>query len=164
MKIFLKLFMMSLTVIVLNFNFSYAKTFPNSEGGVEITVPDAWKDSVKNNVLQIESPDGYVTLFFDVLKDENFEDALKNTENNITSVLGELVIEKTAKIILNGMNTFIEDYKTKDGLVKVSVMLIFTPARKYMLCYYIGTEEADKKYEKELTEIAGSIKPITKEK
>lgn len=162
MKFLLNLFMVSSLALMLTFGVSYAKTFPNIEGGVEISAPDRWKDEVKNNVLQIESPEEGITLFFDILKDEKLEDALKHTEDNITSVLGELVSEATAEIVLNGMKTVVEDYKTKDGQIKVSVMLILTPSNKFMLCYYIGTEEADKKYEKELTEIVGSIAPISK--
>ncbi len=162
MKFLLNLFMVSLLALMITFGVSHAKTFPNIEGGVEISAPDDWKDKVKNNVLQIESPEEGITLFFDILKDEKLEDALKHTEDNITSVLGELVSEATAEIVLNGMKTVVEDYKTKDGQIKVSVMLILTPSDKFMLCYYIGTEEADKKYEKELTEIVGSIAPISK--
>ncbi len=160
MKIFFNLLTVSLLAVMLTFGVAGAKTFPNIEGKVEISIPDDWKSELKNNVLQVESPEDGITLFFDILKDDKIEDALANTEKNITSELGELVTERTAEVMLNGMNTMIEDYKTKDGLVKVSVMLVLTPAGKYMLCYYLGTEEADKKYEKELTEIVGSIKPL----
>lgn len=160
MKIFIKLMALSLLAVLVVFSAADAKTFPNREGKVEISVPDDWKSEMVNNVLQVESPEDGITLFFDILKDENIEDALANTEKNITSTLGPLVTERTAEIILNGMNTIVEDYKTKDGLVKVSVMLILTPAGKYMLCYYLGTEEADRKYADELTDIVGSIKPL----
>ena len=164
MKIFINLLTLSLIAITLTFGICDAKTFPNSEGKVEISLPDDWKSELKNNVLQVESPEEGISLFFNVLKDENVEQALNDTESNITSLLGALVTEKTGEIILNGMNTIIEDYKTKDGLFKVSVMLILTPAGKYMLCYYVGSEEADKKYAGELTEIIGSIKPIEEKK
>jgi|GEM_PF-3971586 len=158
-------FCLTLACLILSFaafGVSEAKTFPNEEAKVQITIFDNWKVELKNNVLVVESPEEGINLMLETLKDDNVSAALEKAENVITKELGGLITEKTGEIILNGMPTMLEDYKTKDGLIKVSVMLILTPAKKYMLCYYLGSEDADRKYAKELTEIIGSIKAIEK--
>jgi len=159
--LFIVVFVLSLT-----FGSAFAATYPHKEGKVEITIPDTWKVTTEGNNMRVEAKgeegkaDDDIAMDIELVSADNLEKSLDETDKLITKQLGEIVSEKTGEVELNGMKTYIEDFKTKDGKYEVSVALILTPAQKFLCLYYYANPQASAKYEKDVQAILQSIKPL----
>ena len=162
MKNFSKIMLLAVIAVVLTFGAAFAKEYNDKESGLSVNIPDDWKVSSEGNVLEASAGED-INLIFETLKADDVEAALTEAEKALTKELGELKTEKTAEVEINGMKAYIEDCTAKEGKINVSVMLLATPGKKMVLLYYIGTPEAEKKYEAELTAIVQSLKPATTE-
>lgn len=154
--------------ISLTFGNAFAAVFPHEEAKVEITIPDTWKVEPKGDELHAEvkgetAADDLI-LIFSIVKGEDLVATIESSTKELEKQFGELKTEKTTEIELNGMKTYCEDCKSADGKYSVSLAMIQTPANKFMLVYYAASPEAEKKYEKDVTDILQSIKPLADEK
>jgi len=166
MKNLVKIMFIVVVSIALSFGSAMAKEYNDGDSGLSVTIPDTWKVSSEGNVLEAKTTDEAIGLVFESVKAEDVEKAIGDAVKEIEKELGTLTTVSTSETELNGLKAYIEDCTAtvKDVKISVSVMLLMTPDKKFVLLYYFGGEEAEKKYEKELTEIVQSLKPAVAKK
>jgi len=166
MKNLVKILFIVVVFIALSFGSAMAKEYNNPDSGISVSIPDAWKVSTEGNVFTAKTSDEGISLTFESVKAEDVEKALAEAQKEIENELGPLTTVSTSEIELNGLGAFVEDCTAivKGAKISVSMMLIMTPDKKVVLMYYFGTDESEKKYEKELTGIVESLKPATAKK
>lgn len=143
-----------------------AKTFPHQAGGVEITIPDDWKEDIQGETLTAASPDGAVGLSFMMLgsgKSDKVGEALDKELEKTFGAEIEWDSENGTEEKINGMDCWywVGAAKPKEGdPIVVLAWVIYTPTDKELLCY-VGVDAASmEKHKAALEGIVDGIKPL----
>lgn len=134
----------------------------DDKAGIELEVPDAWKESRDENSLTIEPKDEAVALVFQTLEAENADAVIKAIDAELVKSLGPIVWENEGKgkdIDINGMKGKEWDGTAKEGAMIISCLALDTPAANILSIYYFATPESEKTYNDDLTAIIQSLKP-----
>jgi hypothetical protein len=138
--------------------------YPSDKPLVSMTFPSNWKVSTEEQLLHAMPPDEsvYLGLWF-VHEAAELDAALEEVDNLTKELLGSLTLGETKKATLNGMPVeYIEgEGVSKEGDKVMVDVALFNPQQGTVgIAIYFGTVEADKKWDKQLTEIINSIKPF----
>lgn len=139
---------------------------PKEEPAASITFPDSWTVEATDESINANSDDNEIYINVEIHDAESIEGAIEETfgylKKNKVSVNKDS--EKKSEFEANGMQVvdFSWDGEDKDGPCKISVTIAGVSDEKALVFLYWATPDGEKKHEKELGEIAASIKPVKK--
>lgn len=145
---------------------AYAETKTHKPSQVSFWVPDDWTvEGEDQDQLQASDPNGQASLLFMVRDAKDMKAALAAIDQTIAKVATDVKPSGPAtKVNINGMETSVIDATGKmDGkAVELSILIIKTPAKKFLTIF--GVLEADQKktHEANLRKIIASLKPVKK--
>jgi len=134
-------------------------TLDNPEAGIEIWLPDTWKQQIEGEDLTIESPDGEMSMVMTLLESNDVEAALKERKQKITEAIGEFTLEEPTELEINGMKMIDFGGEAMGGKIKLSISLLQTPTNRVLTIFAFATEAAVKKHEADLIKIVQGLKP-----
>jgi len=139
---------------------------PKEEPAASITFPDKWEVEAEEESINASSEDEEIYINIEIHDAESIEGAIEETfgylKKNKVSVNKDS--EKKTEFESNGMQVvdFSWDGEDKDGPCKISVTIAGVSDDKALVFLFWASPEGEKKHEKELGEIAASIKPVKK--
>lgn len=160
MKFLVKL-LLTLVCLLTIFTNTYSKTFISDELKIEVNIPDKFETQIKNNSLIINLSENCM-LIFNTTNDKNLESHLQSVENEILKNFNGLILESNSTTLLNNINYVVEDYKTNDDNVKISILFTNISNDQNLIIYFIRTFEDDIKFQDEVINILTSIKLLDK--
>lgn len=141
-----------------------AATFPNADAGFEIRIPDAWKTETAGNAIKAELlPAGAsegVTMLLDVIEAEGADAAFETAVAEISKEFGSITLRSTVDTEINGIPAIFGEFISADKKTSIFASIFLTPAGKIMRLYYFAPAADEAKYEKEIMDIVGSVKPV----
>lgn len=170
-----KLVILSIAVflVVLSFGGAFAATYKHADAKFELTVPDTWKVSNEDGNFRIEAKGDTdadnIVMDFEAVEAEDLSKTMEEGMKWISKEMVEMfgaekgVLKESgemSELKIGGMDAINQLFTCNDGKYAVDITIFITPAKKFMALYYYATVEAEKKHEKEITDIIKSIKPI----
>ncbi|OGM05935.1 MAG: hypothetical protein A2008_02195 [Candidatus Wallbacteria bacterium GWC2_49_35] len=169
------LVVLSITIllVVLSCGGAFAATYKHSDAKFELSVPDTWKVSNEDGNFRIEAQGDTaadnIVMDFEAVEAEDLsatmEEGMKWISKEMVEMFGEEkgVLKESgemSEIKIGGMDAINQLFTCNDGKYAVDITIFITPSKKFMALYYYATVEAEKKHEKEISDIIKSIKPI----
>ncbi len=142
-------------------NVSKGETFSNEAAQVSIDLPAGWKYEAKDGGLSAEPAEGGFFVHFQTLQGDELNAALDEADKVLAKEVKDLKLGEAKDVEVNGMPAKVVE-GTADGM-EVSFGVVNTPVENLsLLVYGIGAPETVKKYEKDITFILQSLKPLKK--
>jgi hypothetical protein len=130
---------------------------------VQFWVPDDWKlEGEEANQLTVTDPKGQVGLLFFIKDGKDIKAALAALDEVIAKIATDVKVTNQQKTTLNGMEAVIVDGtgKAEGKPIELSVLVVKTPAKKYLAVFGVIEPAVKKKHEANLVKILGSLKPV----
>ncbi|HEU0029129.1 MAG TPA: hypothetical protein VFQ53_00760 [Kofleriaceae bacterium] len=144
---------------------SFAGTKTHRASQIQFWVPDNWQvEGEDRDQLQASDPKGEVSLLFMVRDAKDMKAALAAIDDTIAKVATDVKAGTPEKITLNGMEAVVVDAtgKAEGKPVELSVLLVKTPAKKYLTVFGVLEADHKKAHEANLTKILQSLQPTKK--
>lgn len=137
------------------------ETFTNEAAQVSVDLPEGWKYEQTEGGLSAEPAEGGFIVHFQTLQGDELSAALDEADKVLAKEVKDLKLGEVQDLEVNGMPAKVVD-GTADGM-EVSFGVVNTPVENLcLLVYGFGAPETVKKYQKDITFILQSLKPITK--
>jgi hypothetical protein len=152
-----------LTAMLLVSASAFADTKKHNSAKVSFWIPDNWTiEGEDNDQLQASDPKGEVALLFMVRKAKDMDGALASLDEVMAAAATDIKAGAPEKIKINGMDATVVDATGKVGGVAVglSVVVLKTPAKKFLIILGVIQSDKLKTHEANLTKILGSLKPM----
>jgi hypothetical protein len=152
-----------LTAMLLVSASAFADTKKHASAKVSFWIPDTWAiEGEDKDQLTASDPKGEVALLFMVRKAKDMKAALAVLDEVLASAATDITAGEPQKTKINGMEASIVDATGKvEGVpVGLSVVVIKTPAKKFLII--LGVVQSDKlaAHEATLEKIVTSLKPV----
>ncbi|GAB4271874.1 MAG: hypothetical protein Kow0029_09950 [Candidatus Rifleibacteriota bacterium] len=149
-----------LLLIVLSCSVS-AKEVVLRTGEIKIFLPDSWKNSFSGDMISSESPDGGVAILFALLQNSQLDNALQEAEASILDAVGQIFPNgEVLDFMVNGMPATMQKGIAQNGLTSVSLTLILTPNKRWLMILYMGSKEREAIWRSYLNDILKGVKPL----
>ena len=139
-----------------------ARTITMADARVKFQVPNTWRITEDTGSWLVQSPDGGgVSVTFSLLSAENLEDAARECLQVVTEQIG--AVKYTGELtsgVLNGMEYVDQLATAMDGRMTVSITLVMTPAKKWLMIAYLGSVQHESTWQSDVVAIAGSLQPM----
>lgn len=139
---------------------------PKDEPVATISFPDKWKVEDADESINANSDDNEIYINIEVHDAESIEGAIEETFGYLkkNKVKVDKDSEKKTETKFNGMDVldFSWDGEDKSGPCKISLSVIGVSEEKALLLLYWASPKGEEKHQKELSDIAQSIKPTAK--
>jgi predicted Zn-dependent protease len=139
-----------------------AKTYPHTESGVKVDIPNDWNVSGDDHALEASTKDDLAHLYFIVMPAGSMEAALDSLDAELGKVVQDLSHGEPELMKLNGMDAVTVEGKGKvEGhAVEIGVMVVKTPSGKVLLVFGLVAQQGTAKHQRALGGILKSIKRI----
>lgn len=140
-----------------------AKTYPHDGAGVSVTIPNGWNVDGDEDSLHASSKSGEVAISFVILPYGSANVAMNNAQKELGKTFkGYTSSQKPEPITWNGMKGF---YTEGDGSIDgvpmhVDTAILKSPKGKVVMILGAAAKRSFDKYEKQITGILKSLKPI----
>ena len=159
-----KFFRFALVLLLATFVFSgvaQARNLTLAAGMVQFYIPDTWKNEMQSGIVSSESPDGGVAVVFTLLQNEQLDQALAEAEASIIDTVGPLTPNgEVLDFTVNGMPATMQKGTAQNGQTSVSLTMVLTPAKKWLMIMYMGNKTQEAFWRKDLTAMLNSVKPL----
>ncbi|MCO4770069.1 MAG: hypothetical protein KDA24_08580 [Deltaproteobacteria bacterium] len=141
---------------------AFAETLTHEPAKVEVDVPDGWTSATEDDALTVESPDGAVLLLFQILDEDELDEALDEVDKEVGKVIRDFDGKKPESGKVNGMDAVaIEGTgRIEDVKVEVGLALLATPADKVLLVLGLAPTAEYRTNEKAIDAMVASIRPV----
>ena len=137
------------------------ETFTNEAAQVSVDLPAGWMYEAKDGGISAYPEGGGFYVHFQTLNVDELDAALAEADKFLASEVKDLKLGDAQDLTVNGMTAKVVE-GTADGM-EVSFGVVDTPVENISLFVGAwGAPDAVKKYQKEITFILQSLKPVTK--
>lgn len=140
--------------------------YPSDSPVLSITFPDSWKTEADGEVMHTSPADESVYLgLWALAEDQDVNDAIDALDQVVGELVKDAEFADAVENNINGIDIYSVDGTGKDdegNNVTVSAA-VFTPDGKqtFIILYY-ATPESEKKHEKDILSVLGSLKKASK--
>jgi hypothetical protein len=130
---------------------------------VSFWVPDTWSfEGDEQSQLQVSDPKGEVALLLMLQDYEDMKAAATAIGDQVTRIATDVKMGEAQNITINGMEGVVVDAtgKAEGKRVELSVLILKTPANKYLMIFGVLETEHKHAHEPELKKILASLKPV----
>ena len=147
-------------VLLLYAGLAFCGTAVDADAQIQLSYPDSWLSEYDNGTLFISSPDSIINISFTTMDAQSLDSAMIEVAGTMVQELGELQEGVQSEVEINGLSCWIWDTATKDNAVSASVMLVISPTGKILMVFAAAATDLMTRYDKEISEILQSIKPL----
>jgi hypothetical protein len=129
---------------------------------IQFWLPDSWTvEGEEADQLEASDPKGQVALLFMIRDAKDMKGALATIDEAINQLAKNVKSGKPKKVDINGMEASVVDATGKvDGKpVELSVLVVKTPANKFLTVFGVIEVSAKKRHEADLVKILQSLRP-----
>jgi hypothetical protein len=139
-----------------------AETIKIPDAALEVWYPERWNVERANGTVTITAPGDDVALSFVTVPGEKLDDALAALDAQLGRLATDIQSGKPSETTINGMKAVVVDGKgkVKGRRVDLSVALVLRPGKKVMMMLGFVESSKLKSYERELTKIVTSMRPL----
>jgi hypothetical protein len=142
-----------------------ADTKTHKASQISFWLPDDWTvEGEDRDQLEVSDPKGQVALLFMIRDAKDMKGALDAIDKVIATIATDVKVGKATKTKLNGMEAAVVDAtgKTEGKAVELSVLILKTPAKKFLTVFGVLETSVKKQHEPALVKILASLKPTAK--
>jgi hypothetical protein len=139
---------------------------PKEESIASVSFPDNWKVEAGDESVDASSDDDAIYINIEFNDSESLEGAIEESFGYLkkNKVKIDKSTEKKSEGVLAGMKVVNFDWEGEDseGKCKITLAVLGVTPKKALLLLYWASPEGEKKHQKELDSIVGSIKSLVK--
>ncbi len=159
-----KVLFAAIAVALLAAGQAWAKVHTHVEAKISVDVPKSWKVDLEEDVMVIHDQKQEIAFLLVVLDAKDLDDATKELDEEVGKTVKNLKWDGDAQETkLNGMDAVSVDGKgnVEGTSVDVGVLIVSTPAKKFLLVLGLVQSDKLKAHEKEVERFLKSIRPST---
>ena len=143
-------------------SFAGVRKVPKDNPVATVTAPDSWKAEDYDEGVELTSDDGEVYIAVEATEtkavSKSMEEAVAFLNKKGVTVDDKTVKTQEGKIGANDSVSISWDGKDEDGPARVELMVLDLGGGKGVLLIYWASPDGEKKHQKDISAIAGSVK------